>query len=111
LAGAAILRRFPPAENSFYPRCLFYATFHLQCPGCGATRALASLLRGQFLEAMHWNAAFVLLLPFMAIFLGSTYYRALRPQPFVWPAVPASWLTIGLTAVIFFTIARDLYSF
>jgi hypothetical protein len=62
--GAGVLLRFPPALSRFYPRCPVYEIFHLQCPGCGATRALAALLHGRFAEALHLNALFTLLLPF-----------------------------------------------
>ena len=43
--ATVVLLRFPPAEYSFYPRCPIFASLHLLCPGCGATRALAALLR------------------------------------------------------------------
>ena len=45
-AGAAVLLRFPPEDSTFYPQCPIFAALHLECPGCGGTRALASLLRG-----------------------------------------------------------------
>ncbi len=59
-----VLLRFPPEQYSFYPRCPVYETLHWKCPGCGATRALAALLHGQAVEALHWNALFTILLPF-----------------------------------------------
>src|SRR5258705_9194307 len=82
-----ILLRFPPAQHSFYPRCPIHELFHLQCPGCGATRAIAALLRGHFIEAMSLNALITLLLPFAAAYGILCYCRLLqrkdlrRPQP------------------------------
>ena len=46
--AATLLLRFPPAQYSFYPRCPVHQLLHLQCPGCGATRAIADILRGGF---------------------------------------------------------------
>ena len=61
-----VLLCFPPAQNNFYPKCPIYKLTHLQCPGCGATRA-AAVLRGDFAEAIHFNALVTLLLPFVAV--------------------------------------------
>src|SRR5260370_11583354 len=77
--AAIILLRFPPAQYSFYPRCPIYELLHLQCPGCGATRAIAAVLHGHFLEAMSLNALITLLLPFAAAYGIPCSYRL--PQP------------------------------
>jgi hypothetical protein len=67
LAGAALgcaaLVRWPPGLGGLYPACPIHLWFGVECPGCGATRALAALLHGRLTEAMHLNALFVLLLP------------------------------------------------
>ncbi len=61
IAGAALLYRFPPEKYSFYPVCPIHQYLHLYCPGCGSTRALAALLHGRVIEAMHYNPLFVAL--------------------------------------------------
>lgn len=55
-----------PSAHAYYPRCLFHALTGLQCPGCGATRALYHLLHRDFLAAMRFNAMFVIFLPALA---------------------------------------------
>jgi hypothetical protein len=67
-SGAALLRRFPPEVYSFYPKCPVWMYLHLRCPGCGATRALAALLRGDLVGAWHWNALLVALLPVVVLY-------------------------------------------
>ena len=107
--GALALLRFPPAEYGFYPRCPIFLWLHLECPGCGGTRAIAALLHGRLVEALHWNALLVFLLPFIAVLLAASYWRALRRAEFAWPHVPDLPLRACLVLVAAFTIFRNLY--
>jgi len=61
-----MLLLFPPERYGFYPRCPFFEATGLLCPGCGGTRALAALLRGDIVGAWRLNALLVSLLPFAA---------------------------------------------
>ena len=56
-----------PAEEGFLP-CPLYTLFHVYCPGCGAARALHSLLHGRFSQAFRFNGAFVLLFPLLTAY-------------------------------------------
>jgi Protein of unknown function (DUF2752) len=107
-AAGCVLRRYPPARSHFYPRCPVFSWLHLYCPGCGGTRALAALLHGRLNEAMHWNAMVVLFLPFPAVFLALTYWRAVRGATFLWPTIPDSLLKLSLVLVAIFTVVRNL---
>src|SRR6478672_10439129 len=66
LLALAILYSTPPEQNRFAPPCLFHQMTGLQCPGCGATRALYALLHLQPLEAAKKNILFITFLPFLA---------------------------------------------
>ncbi len=67
--GALLLLHFPPEQYSFYPQCPIHTYLHLQCPGCGATRALAALLHGRLTEAFHLNALLIAgVLPAAAVY-------------------------------------------
>src|SRR5258705_9364177 len=88
LAGAALLYRFSPQENSFYPRCPFYAlTGHL-CPGCGATRAVAELLHGHVAAALRLKTSMTLSSPVAPWYFSEIYLvavgggRVVRAQGF-----------------------------
>ena len=60
LAAALVLFGFDPAQHSFYPRCLFHEFTGLNCPGCGALRALHHLAHGELRVALHFNPLVVL---------------------------------------------------
>jgi hypothetical protein len=106
--GAILLLRFPPAQHSFYPRCPIYELFHLQCPGCGATRAMAALLHGHFIEAMNLNALITLLLPFAAAYGILCYYRLLQRKALRLPQPPPAVLYAALALAAVFTLIRNL---
>ncbi|MBN9689983.1 MAG: DUF2752 domain-containing protein [Verrucomicrobia bacterium] len=59
------LARVEPAGQGFFPRCWVYETIGIQCPGCGATRAVHALLNGEIERALRLNALFVSLLPLL----------------------------------------------
>ena len=41
---------------SFRWPCFYFSVFHVYCPGCGAQRAVASLMHGDVATAIHNNA-------------------------------------------------------
>ena len=109
LAFAAILLlRFPPAQYSFYPQCPFHELLHLQCPGCGATRAIAAILHGNVIEAMNQNALITLLLPLAATYGILCYMRLLQRKSLRRPQPPPAIIYTALTLAAIFTIVRNL---
>ena len=105
---AALLLRFPPERYNFYPRCPIYTLFHIQCPGCGATRALAAVLRGNLSEALRLNAPFTLALPIIIVWAALSWRRFLLRKPVRWTQPPGFVLYAGLVITVVFTIARNL---
>lgn len=103
-----LLLRFPPIQFSFYSRCPIHELFHLQCPGCGATRAVAALLHGHFTEAMHFNALVTLLLPFAAAYGILCYCRLIQRKPLRWPQPPPAVTYAALGVATVFTVLRNL---
>jgi len=107
-AVVAVLLRFPPALSHFYPVCPVYFVLHLQCPGCGGTRALAALLHGHLREALHWNALITLMLPLAAGYGSGLYWRFLQRKALGWPQMPSAVIYAGLAISAVFTIERNL---
>ena len=46
-----------PLGQPTVPECWFYRSWHVYCPGCGGTRAVAALLRGQLLQSLYYHPA------------------------------------------------------
>jgi hypothetical protein len=106
--ATGVLLCFPPAENNFYPRCPIYESLHLQCPGCGSTRALAAMLHGNFNEAIHLNGLATLFLPIAAVAGFRWYYRFVRREVDHWPQVPRAAIYAAFAVAIMFTVVRNL---
>lgn len=103
----AMLLRFPPGEYTFYPQCPIFHYLHLQCPGCGATRALAALLHGDIAEALRLNALTTLLTPFAATYAAVCYRRFLQRELQL-PRLPHSAVYAALSLAVIFSIVRNL---
>ncbi|WP_066169178.1 DUF2752 domain-containing protein [Gordonia hydrophobica] len=52
----------PTTPGGFLPPCPTKLLLHIDCPGCGSTRALYSLLHGDVPAALHYNAVGVVAL-------------------------------------------------
>ncbi len=66
LKTAAILLVVALVMGSGLVPCAFARATHLPCPGCGSTRAVAALFRGDLAGVLHMNP----LGPVMALVLG-----------------------------------------
>jgi uncharacterized protein DUF2752 len=52
ILGLAVLHAWTPAGDAASSICLLRRVFHLPCPGCGMTRAFASLAKGDWSTAV-----------------------------------------------------------
>jgi hypothetical protein len=110
IGAMAVVFFFDPAKNNFYPVCLFHELTGLNCPGCGATRALFALLHGHFLRALHDNALFIFSLVAFAVWSAPFVWRKLRNQPASLDFPPKLFLTF-LAVAIGFAVLRNLSAF
>lgn len=97
-----------PGITRYVPSCPVHSTTGLHCPGCGATRAVLALTRGDVAAACGHNLFFVASLPLLAV-VWVCWYRAAKFGA-SWPSrlrstVPlAVWAGTGLA----FAAARNL---
>ena len=106
--AVVVLLRFPPGQYGFYPVCPVYRYLHVLCPGCGATRALAALLRGRVDEALRLNWLIVTMLPVFAGYAVVGYCRWVRGEGFAWSRVPSAAVYGALAVAVIFGVARNL---
>jgi hypothetical protein len=101
---------FNPSTHGFYPVCMLHALTGLNCPGCGATRALYALLHGNFRLAVKDNLLFVVLLAALAVWSARFAFRKLKKQPASFN-LPAKFLWTFLAIALVFAVVRNLPGF
>lgn len=72
LGAALLLLHLRPPSGNVYPGCPLYQVSGVYCPGCGSTRSLAALSRGDAALAFRQNPLVMLSLPY----LGWAWLRA-----------------------------------
>ena len=108
VCGITVLLCFPPDRYAFYPRCPVYTYLHLQCPGCGTTRALAALLHGHLIDALRFNPLTILIAPVALLYIADHLRRQCKAETTAWPYPPA-YAIYGLLAITtLFGIFRNL---
>ena len=69
-------------ELIFGLTCPFKILFHIDCPGCGLTRATISLLKGNIMESLHYNYSCIFWLITIITFIIDRYIKPLKIKPF-----------------------------
>lgn len=112
-AAAALLYLFftGEGEGAGIP-CPVYQLTGLYCSGCGASRALRSVLHLDFYQALRYNAVFVLTLPFLAVYfsaLGISYIKSGKDS--VSGKIPVWPIWIFIAAAIIYGVLRNIPAF
>lgn len=89
----------PPGSPraKWLPKCMVYQQTGLYCPGCGCTRALSALLRGDLKASLHNN---LLLIP------GSLLAALLIVKPQISLRRPVAIAIVAI--IVAFTILRNI---
>lgn len=108
-AALALLFAFDPARHVLFPKCLFYVTTGLFCPGCGSQRALHALLHGHVGEAVGHNALVVLALPYFGVVVVRRVLEATgRAAPRRGAPLPRAVALALVGVVLGFMVLRNL---
>ncbi|MEY3360493.1 MAG: hypothetical protein RL531_212 [Actinomycetota bacterium] len=90
--------------------CPFRRTTGLDCPLCGATRAVHAFVTGHPLGALDHNLLVGVLLPVAAVMLVIAIVAVARGRRIRRPVVPrTAWITLAVVAVAF-GVVRNLPS-
>ena len=106
--GALIFFLFDPMQVAIFPPCVFHQVTGLDCPGCGAQRALHQFLHGNIIAALRLNAMFVLSLPILAWFGPRLISRSVKGRPL---GIHPRWYWFYLVAWLVFGFLRNLPNF
>ena len=69
-------------EIIFHKTCIFQILFHIDCPGCGLTRATIALFTGNIKESLHYNYSCIFWLLTIILFIIDRYIKPLKIKPF-----------------------------
>ena len=69
-------------EIFFNGVCPFREFLHIDCPGCGLTRATIALLKGDISKSLHLNYTCMLWLLTIGLFIIDRYIKPLKIKPF-----------------------------
>ena len=107
-AGCAYIAMVDPNTSSLYPQCPFRALTGFDCPGCGITRALHSVLHGQFVQAANHNLLMVVAAIVTLVWLAvAAVQRRRGREPARFTLSPPVMGVIGLL-VLAFWVLRNL---
>ena len=110
VGGLAVIFFFNPGTHTFYPTCQFHQLTGLNCPGCGATRALYELLHRHYWKALHDNALFICS-GVAAVILGGRFVVQKWQNPQATFHIRPQFLWIYLAIALIFTVLRNLPAF
>ncbi len=78
----------------FGATCPFKVFLHIDCPGCGLTRATISLLKGDISKSLHYNYMCIPWITVFVLFFIDRYIKPLKIKPFPILFVIVSILTL-----------------
>ena len=95
-----------------YIPCYFHKITGLYCPGCGATRCILSLLKGNIYDAYRYNRLFFSLLPFLTIcIIYKVYLYIFNKKDKYLEKIPKVIWSILLIITMLFGVVRNFSSF
>jgi len=77
-----VLAYFIIMELIFGLTCPIKILFHIDCPGCGLTRAFIAFFTGNIRKALHYNYSFIFWLLTIVLFIINRYIKPLKIKPF-----------------------------
>ncbi len=90
--------------------CFYRKVTGYYCPGCGITRCLFAIIRGDFYQAYCCNQLVFLMLPFLGSYVVyRIYLYVYDKEDKIICRVPNIIWTLLLVVVILFGIVRNIY--
>ena len=92
--------------------CPIYALTGLYCPGCGASRAIRSLLHFDLLQALRYNAFVTVSSPFIGLYIAALSVSYVRfGEDRVSRKIPITPVVIFVSFAILYGVLRNIPAF
>lgn len=92
--------------------CPVYQLTGLYCSGCGASRALRSVLHLDFYQAIRYNAVFTAVLPILAAYFSALIISYIRfGEDRISKRIPLKILWFFVAAAVIYGILRNIPAF
>ncbi len=96
--------------TGLYIPCVFRLLTGYQCPGCGVTRMLFSILHFQFEDAFHYNPLVFIYLPFIiAYYIYMNYLYIYQKKDQILKKIPNYVGIVVIFITLLFGILRNFY--
>ena len=96
---------------NIYIPCLFHKITNLYCPGCGVTRMIISLLKGNLYQAFRYNMLIFILTPFLMFFIFDHIISRKKQRDALYEKIPNSIWYILIIVLVIFGIIRNIFPF
>lgn len=92
--------------------CMFHQITGFYCSGCGASRALRSILHLDFYRAFRYNAIFTLALPLIAVYFGALILSYIKfGKDKISSQIQMKFVWIFIISAIIYGILRNIPEF
>lgn len=71
---------YNPANNKYFPKCIFLSLTGYKCPGCGSQRAIYELLHFNLVGAFKVNMFLVCSIPLVVLLIVAEFLRKKKPK-------------------------------
>lgn len=89
--------------------CMFHELFHLYCPGCGGTRAIDALLRGDFLHSFLYHPMVIyIVLTFVYYYIAAGYTFLIKRNGKIYYKIPIWVLMVAAILLIGYFVLRNI---
>lgn len=107
LVGLYLVNLIDPLGRSLTLPCVMHEATGLHCPGCGGTRAVDALARGDLASALTQNILLVSVVPMAFLACCIMTIRGISPLAMV-ARIPARGLWAIFVLLVLYTILRNL---
>lgn len=102
LAGFIFLKFNASEIVAGFPECPFYGLLHIQCFGCGNTRSVMALLRGDIISSLKYNISPVIICVLLGLLYAELITAAFGKHRKILPRNKVFWIIFGVVLGIYF---------